>query len=415
LGGGEANVATQGADGTDGSSTGWVKVEDPNTGQVTAHYESYNDGNLTVGTLVGHYDPDSGELVPDSTKTFSYGTGTSYEQTFNRDVDGNVTSIQENQSVNGIPLRPADPNMPGYGNPDRPLIVPVDQQPPAQPYRDTPSSLPQPEQTAPDNQGPETSLTTKLDGSNGTDTPLPPSEKVPDDRMERYGTTPWDWQPPTTPPNSASPAPRPSSGSQTASGYGVWAEGAAQTISGQGVQAGFVRDFYTSAVESLDSTDTLSRTLIKLTAQGINSPIGNAIIYADRGVDLGGPSTPYWQQIVGISEGSANITNTVANNLADNARIIGAVGLIVTTGIDAYQTYYSDNPLETGLERGFGLVGSLAGGYAGGTAGLLFGGALAGPPGAVAGSIAGSVAGGALGGQLGRELGGYIYQNLARP
>jgi hypothetical protein len=185
--------------------------------------------------------------------------------------------------------------------------------------------------------------------------------------------------------------------------WGVWAEGAAQTVSAQGIQSGFVRDFYVSTVESLDPGDAISRTIIKFISRVPNSPISNAFIFEERGSDLGGGGA-YWEQLVGISEGSANVTNLDATRIANNARILGSVGLLITLGLDAYQISQSNNPLQSGVERGVGFLGAALVGFAGGTAGSLLG-----PPGAISGSLVG----GALGGQWGRELGEFVFRTLS--
>jgi hypothetical protein len=69
--------------------------------------------------------------------------------------------------------------------------------------------------------------------------------------------------------------------------WGIRAEGAAQTAFTQGIQSGFVRGFYTSAVESLEPDDAISRTIIKFFSRKFDSPISSAYILAERGSDLG--------------------------------------------------------------------------------------------------------------------------------
>ena len=204
LGGGESQLQTVPTDGPDGASNGWIKVENPDTGDVTAHYEGYSDGDLTIGTFVGHYD-DDGALVTDYSKTYDFGTGSSVEQTFTYNDDGDLTSVDKVSAINGVRVddAPAAGGQP-FGDPDRPIIInPELSTPPAQaadgpPVADpqAPPPLPERDTSNPDAGASDPTLAIKTDAGGDDGAPSPPDEKIPDDRPERYASPPWDWSPP---------------------------------------------------------------------------------------------------------------------------------------------------------------------------------------------------------------------------
>jgi hypothetical protein len=200
LGGGQARV--RGSGGPDGESAGWIRVMEPNTGQVIEHSESYSDGNLTVGTSIGHHDNQTGQFEPDYIKAYDPATRYSWEKTFNRDADGNVTSITLRESINGIPI--SESSSPGQlsGNPDLPITVGANQQTIAPErqvaspsLRDTPDSLMQPERIIPNASDSSSTLTAKIAAPSSSSVPSSPDEKLPDERMERFSSPPWEWRP----------------------------------------------------------------------------------------------------------------------------------------------------------------------------------------------------------------------------
>jgi hypothetical protein len=88
--------------------------------------------------------------------------------------------------------------------------------------------------------------------------------------------------------------------------------------------------------------------------------------FSDRLLGGAGGET-YWAKPLGVWEGSANVTDLHATAIANKARMLGSVGLAITLLVDAYQISHSSEPLQSGVERGFGLLGSVLSGFALGT------------------------------------------------
>jgi hypothetical protein len=106
----------------------------------------------------------------------------------------------------------------------------------------------------------------------------------------------------------------------------VSAQTQAAALGSQALQGGLARGYYQSAVEGLESEDSLMRSIIKSETRALSPP----------------------------------------NLIGAGARVVGAglIGFSVVSAVS--QTVTSDNPLQTGLTQTGQLAGSLAGGYAAG-------------------------------------------------